>query len=210
MRKAYREIMDKVEVTEEMRNRVLGNLAAQSQKPPAKIVKFPVWKGIASIAACFVLLLVGGVVIRNVTTVDPDLSGEYVANPVAQIVACSSIEELSQTAGFSVEELHALPFAVQSTSYEWCWDKWAEVTYTGKKNSVEYRKAVGTEDISGDYTEYVQITTETVHGVEVTIKGNDDRYRLAVWQSEGYMFSVWIEQGIPYSKMIDLVQSAIS
>ena len=84
------------------------------------------------------------------------------------------------------------------------------MTYTGKKNSVEYRKAVGTEDISGDYTEYVQITTETVHGVEVTIKGNDDRYRLAVWQSEGYMFSVWIEQGIPYSKMIDLVQSAIS
>ena len=116
MRKAYWEIMDKVEVTEEMRNRVLGNLAAQSQKPPAKIVKFPVWKGIASIAACFVLLLVGGVVIRNVTTVDPDLSGEYVANPVAQIVECSSIEELSQTAGFSVEELHALPFAVQSTS----------------------------------------------------------------------------------------------
>lgn len=209
MRKAYREIMDKVEVTEEMRNRILGNLAAQSQKSTSKIVKFPVWKGIASIAACFVLLLVGGVVIRNVTTVEPDLSGEYVENPVGEIVECSSIEELSQTAGFPVEELHALPFTVQSTSYKWCWDKMAEVEYTGKKNSVEYRKAVGTEDISGDYREYAQSTKETINGVEVTIKGNDDCYCLAVWQSEGYTFSVWVEQGISYSKMMDLVQSAI-
>ena len=48
--KSYQEIMEHIEVTDEMRDRILQNLTVEIEKPPRKVVTFPV-KKLLSVAA---------------------------------------------------------------------------------------------------------------------------------------------------------------
>ena len=63
------------------------------------------------------------------------------------------------------------------------------------------RKALGTEDISGDYNEYAQI--ETVDGV--TLKGENDLFSLALWTDGTYTYSISVESTLSRIEMMALV-----
>ena len=67
---------------------------------------------------------------------------------------------------------------------------------SGDENEVRIRKAPGSEDISGDYNEYDQEQTLTVGDRDVTVKGNDDAFNLAVWTDNGYTYSVYVSTGL--------------
>lgn len=163
MRKSYHEIMEHIEVTDEMRNRILENLSsAESAKQTDSSQK-----------------------IRHFSS--------YLQKRLA-LAACAA--ELSKKAGFPVQDIESLPFIPTSTTYSWCWDIFAEITYESSSNTAWYRKTTGTEDISGDYTDYDQIMTETINGSTVTLKGNDDSIFLAVWQKDGYSSSLNFSDGI--------------
>ena len=75
MSKSYHEIMEKIEVTDEIRTRILNNVSKQVFSIPHKEITFPhLWK-MASIAACVALLLIGGTMMKNAfypTTPSPD------------------------------------------------------------------------------------------------------------------------------------------
>ena len=62
------------------------------------------------------------------------------------------------------------------------------------------RKATGDEDISGDYNIYSQV--ETVNGV--TLKGENGKVSLAVWNSGGYTYAVSVQKAISQSDMLEL------
>ena len=65
MSKSYHEIMEKIEVTDEIRTRILNNVSKQVFSIPHKEITFPhLWK-MASIAACVALLLIGGTMMKN-------------------------------------------------------------------------------------------------------------------------------------------------
>ena len=63
------------------------------------------------------------------------------------------------------------------------------------------RKALGSEDISGDYNEYVQ--TETVDGV--TLKGADGQFSLAMWTDGDYTYSISVGSALSQTDMMALV-----
>ena len=63
------------------------------------------------------------------------------------------------------------------------------------------RKALGNEDISGDYNEYAQ--TETVDGV--TLKGADGQFSLAVWTDGEYTYSISVGNALSQVDMMALV-----
>ena len=52
------------------------------------------------------------------------------------------------------------------------------------------RKAVGTKDCSGDYNVYAQEVTVD----DVTLKGENDTFSLAVWERDGYTYSAALAQ----------------
>lgn len=52
------------------------------------------------------------------------------------------------------------------------------------------RKAPGAQDISGDYNTYSVDETVSVDGVDVTVKGNEDGYHLAIWTANGYTYAI--------------------
>ena len=67
------------------------------------------------------------------------------------------------------------------------------------------RKAMGNEDISGDYNEYDAIKTETADGKDVTLKGNGGKVMLAVWTDGGYTYCAGVADGMAEADMLSLV-----
>ena len=61
------------------------------------------------------------------------------------------------------------------------------------------------EDISGDYNIYENIKKLTVDNTEVTIKGNEDVYKVAVWYKNGVNYSLSSEQGLKIEDIQSLI-----
>ena len=183
LKKRYDEIMDYIEVTEQMRSRILNNIQqADVSAPQNNIIHFSNIRKYLPIAACFVLLLVCTLTITHYLAPDsPD--DPIVLAPGSDIVNVLSIEELADTVGFEVENLSGIPFNVEHTEYTAYWQELAQVSYTGDDKTLIYRKSLGEEDNSGDYTNYENHLDIEVGRASVQLKGNGENFNLAIWKS---------------------------
>lgn len=85
-------------------------------------------------------------------------------------------------------------------------DKMIEVIYASGENEIaRIRKAPGAEDISGGYNTYAEQTELTSGDAAVTMKGADGLVQLAIWQADGYTYSVSVENGLTADAMAELV-----
>lgn len=192
MARSYDEIMDKIEVTPEMRQRVLERIA-QEDTASTKVVRFPAWRKYLPAAACFVLLLVGAAVLPHLlhqTEPDPPVL------TVPDIVEAASIEELSELVGFKVLTDFSLPFETREIVYSSYWNEMAQIQYTGEAQTATYRQSRGTDDNSGDYNTYRDTVEIAVNDRTVTLKGTDGAYVLAVWTDGTYAYSLSVSSGI--------------
>lgn len=206
MKRRYDEAMDKIKVTDEMRERILGNIQKLEFEtaPQNHVIAFPNLKKYLSVAACFVALLAGALVAGNMTGIfrpnDP-----AVLTPGDGIVEVGTLEELSAHVGFEVEELNGLPFEVKETTYIAYWQELAEISYTGEGQTATFRKSVGTEDNSGNFNDYFSVQDIDIGSLTVTLKGDNDVYPLAIWSSDGYVYSICLSNGISESEWRNLV-----
>lgn len=177
----YEEIMDRVEVTPEMRQRVLSNLE-QARKP-----KRPALRQLMSLAACLAIVLCCWYAWKPRQQTQVENPG---AQGASQIENVASLEALSQKTGVPMKELTGLPFDVEATQYVSYWEELAEIQYFGQTDSLCYRKSYGTGDNSGDYNVYSQVKTLDVSGCAVTLKGGAEGYSLAAWTDGTYAYSI--------------------
>lgn len=194
MGKAYDEIMEKIEVTPEMRQRVLEHIAREDISPaPSKIIRMPALKKYLSAAACLVLLLAGAAVL-------PRLTDRPQPNPpvltVPNIVEAASLPALSELVGFEVSEQFSLPFEIETATYLSYWNELAEIRYRSGEHSATYRQSPGDGDNSGDYTVYSDTAEITGNDRTVTLKGTNGVYVLALWTDGRYTFSLSLSPGL--------------
>ena len=103
---------------------------------------------------------------------------------------------LEQAVGFSVEEAEHLPFAPQEVLYTAFDSGLAQVEYRGENGQTALlRKSQGTEDNSGDFDQYPDVKTLDTAGIDVTLKGTDGQFTLALWQEDGFSYSLSLSQG---------------
>lgn len=211
MSRSYHEIMEKIEVTDEMRTRILNNVSRQMTNTPTKLIPFPHLRKMASIAACVALLLIGGTLMKNAFTPSSPSPDQEMVGAVYGMEECKSLAELTQKAGFAVKDISesSIPFKITSTSYTWCWNEFAQIIYEGTDNSLTYRKTRGTDDISGDYNQYDQVLDKVVNGIDVTIKGNNDKYYLVIWHTKDYSYSISLDKGVMLETLSAIVQNAM-
>lgn len=182
-----------------------------------------------SAAACIMMLLVGGLTVPKLlnrgnpvnptetavgfSPVEDDSQGEaggevgaIVGNGMVEV---ESLAELSQALGFSVPEIKNIPFEVTRTVYTNGWNKFAQVEYQGgsQEEAALFRKARGTDDISGAYNPYSDVREVTVKEVPVTLKGNEGKYKLAIWQQDGFAYSLSFEPGGSEDVFARMIQS---
>ena len=194
MKRRYNEIMEHIEVTPEMRQRILKRIQEKGVTPSSpKVLPLPDWKKILSVAACFVLLLTGAIVLPRL------LQEDMVEPPVfssPNIEEASSLQELAGWVGFEIPKSFDLPFEPSDTSYMSYWRELAQIEYRNGEQYAVFRKSAGTEDNSGDYSEYADITEIQVGGQTVTLKGNEGSYSLAVWTDGEFSYSLSLSPAI--------------
>ena len=177
----YEEIMNRVELTPEMRQRVLQNVKAARIQKRKRVVR-----QLTALAACMAIALCGWLVLKPSPAQEPE--PDVMAIP--QIEEMGSMEALSAKTGIPLKELTGIPFPVEHTQYVSYWENLAEIEYSGGADTLCYRKSQGTEDNSGDYNVYDREETAEVAGNSVTLKGGDDGFTLAIWTDGSYAYSI--------------------
>ena len=197
----YDEVMEKLEVTPEMRARILQNVETQMAEPrkkPNRLRRF------AALAACLAILLVGAMALpKFISSPVPEESETMIANGMVEV---TSKEELSEAVGFPVKSAQSLPFFPQSIYYTSYWGEMAQIDYANGGSMACFRQSLGEEDNSGDWSEYPAQKSLTVNGCAVTLKGEADSYTLAIWQDGTYSYSLSLSAGQPASVWAGLIE----
>lgn len=197
----YDEVMEKLEVTPEMRARILQNVETQMAEPrkkPNRLRRF------AALAACLAILLVGAAALpKLISSPAPEESETTIANGMVEV---ASKEELSEAVGFPVKSAQSLPFFPQSIYYTSYWGEMAQIDYANGGSMACFRQSLGEEDNSGDWSEYPAQKSLTVNGCAVTLKGEADSYTLAIWQDGTYSYSLSLSAGQPASVWESIVE----
>ena len=128
------------------------------------------------------------------------------ANPWQE---CASMAQAESLAGFSLAiSDSALPegYGPEATCIQAIEGSILEVNYNGEcGGSVCLRKAVGTDDVSGDYNSYDLTQTSCIAGQDVTLRGAENAWYLATWTSDGYSFAVVSTSALTTSQVEALV-----
>lgn len=197
----YDEVMEKLEVTPEMRARILQNVETQMAEPckkPNRLRRF------AALAACLAVLLMGAMALpKFISSPVPEESETMIANGMVEV---TSKEELSEAVGFPVKSAQSLPFFPQSIYYTSYWGEMAQIDYANGGSMACFRQSLGEEDNSGDWSEYPAQKSLTVNGCAVTLKGEADSYTLAIWQDGTYSYSLSLSAGQPASVWAELIE----
>ena len=86
-----------------------------------------------------------------------------------------------------------------------------EVQYLQEESSspgYSIRKARGEGDISGDFTEYEEVKEVNSEGRKVTLKGEAGRYSLALWEENGFSYSIGaLEKPMTKEEILELVSA---
>ncbi len=121
-------------------------------------------------------------------------------------VEYNSVDELKENVNINAK----IPDKIRnykSYSYSVAFSNMAEIQYSNGSNNILYRLEKGevAEDIRGDYNEYENIKKLTVDNTKVTIKGNENSYKVAVWYKNGVNYSLSTEQGLKMEDIQNLI-----
>ena len=115
-----------------------------------------------------------------------------------------SLAEAEKAAGFTV----AVPEKIDGfdeVSYRYCKDTGLlEVIFNKGDSEIRFLKGIGSDDVSGDYTLYTEVSTLNINGSSVITKGSDGKIQLVVWNGNGYTYSVYVSTGISSDAMAKL------
>lgn len=199
----YHELMEYVEVTREMEERILENINHHFTRKAKTKKRAVISLFVASGAAA-----VFGIVFWNPSVRLKNQESSEMIQGIYGEEEYSSVEEMSEAAGFPVEEVKNIPFEVEKAEYRLLHGNLAEIIYSGKDETLAFRKSEGEEDNSGDYTVYEEEKEEQVQGKTVILKGEQGKYFLAVWKEEGYSYSLWDAQGLEKELFLKMISES--
>lgn len=204
----YNRIMDRVEVTPEMKARLMANLAKPSLSEPARSRlrnRLSESRRFLYAVACLFIFAGGAFVAYNSLVQDEE------SKPPVEVVngneEFASLGELSAYLGFDVKEVTALPFVPTDTLYVSIAGKTAEIRYTAGERRLDLRMSRGSEDNSGDYEDYPNVAALRSSGHKVTIKGDANGFKLALWEDGDFAYSIRSDEALSKQQMSDLVNS---
>lgn len=208
----YDEIMNRIELTPEAKERILSNISSALSEDPEQTVPrtrkaAPVWKRVLPVAAMLTVVLFGAFMAWRFIGIEDIGEGPVpLVDPPSVVTAETSAyrtpDELEAAAGFPVEELSELPFAADTVSYDLT-DGIAETTYTGEGKTAVFRKAGEERTLSNAV--FPVIREVEAGEIRAVIGGENDRFVLAVWKHGGYSYCLELSEGIPEERIAELV-----
>ena len=212
----YHEVMEHIELTTEMRVRILEHVQQadlspdQAAKEPKKVTKFANLRKYAGMAAGLIVLIAACAVLPNVLTKNGDQNQDQTPEDDTQATwdyqEYDSAQALSEKLGYEVSDIQGLPFEPQTTVYASIGTDLAQIEYQNGNTSACYRKSPGTEENSGDYNQYEKLDTVSAGDCQVELRGSEDGYVLAVWTDGAYAYSLSFSQAQPKDVWMRLLE----
>lgn len=147
---------------------------------------------LAIIAAVFVVVVV----------INSHTKSESTLKSSSEILSAGQVEKDDTIAGFKMDYSDRLG-GYQATDVKTT-NNAIEVTYG---NAGFVRKTYGSDesDSSDDKTTYTESNEYQIDGLTVTFKGSDGLVYLAVWQANGYSYTISVNSGVSAEDMTEYV-----
>lgn len=202
----YNEIMKNIEVTPEMRTKILDNIYKKTA--PRKEPFFIRYRAWFAAAACLTIFVIGGIMLLKTVDTPTEPPSSVLIRP--DFAECADISELSEKIGFEVKEPQNLPFEYDDVSYTVLWGEIAEIAWTNNGEQAGcFRTALGSEDISGDYTSYPEIAALKTGGTNITVKGDNGKYSAAVWTDDKFSYSLNLIAPVSAEQLAAVIETIV-
>lgn len=144
---------------------------------------------------------------KNVVSI-PEKGNEgentQIPNPLTEH---ETLEELEKTVGFDIT-LPSVENNYKATDFIDISGETADVRFSDSKNEITFRKAKGTEDISGDYNTYSSNKTIKVKDTDINVKGNDG-VNTATWQKDGFTYALSFETAVSEADLAKCIENLL-
>lgn len=119
----------------------------------------------------------------------------------------ATLEEAEKNAGFSIQVPDKIG-GVSATAFRNLGQEMLEVIYyNGEQEVARIRKSLDNKDNSGNYVGYAEIQNKKIGDRDVTLKGNDGKVVLAIWNDRAYGYSISVDEpGVSLEEMTALVE----
>ena len=150
-----------------------------------------------------IFLMVLSVISCNSTKSTNNVNQVMIANP---FVDCNTVKEAEDIAGFSItipKELSnkKINYRVLNLS-----TKMIElIVDNNSDDEITIRKANILDDISGLYYDFNIINTVDINNIKFTLRGSNESYVNAIWQDNGFSYSVYIPSGKSIEYMLNII-----
>ena len=116
-----------------------------------------------------------------------------------------TLADLAKTVGFDVT-LPAVDKAYKETAFIDISGTIADVRFADDEDTITFRKAKGSDDISGDNKTYKENKTIAVKDVSVSVKGNDG-INIATWQKDGFTYSFSSDKAMTQDALVKAIEN---
>ena len=203
-RSAYQRLMDAVVVTPELEERVLEAVTRRADRRhfiPSPSVRRLRLAALVAAICCAVLVIkpaYGGVF--PIST-PPLVQGGYGS------VEYDSPRALAEALSWPLAIPTVLPEGYSLLLAQSLPGELAELRWSDGTDTLCYRMAPGSEDISGDYTQYSEISTRAVGTRSVQCRGEGGMIYTAVWTADGYSCSLSASGGLSPAELEAILTS---
>lgn len=133
-----------------------------------------------------------------------NLGSAFIGNPIQNDL---DKEQIEAELGYSVETPSYIPDGYQQSDMALIAGHLVQVTYESESDTICYRMAKGSEDISGDFNSYDNVETVKINDADVTLKGDDSLYYNAAWVDDDASYSIRSDRGLEKEIMTAIVES---
>lgn len=116
-----------------------------------------------------------------------------------------TLADLAKTVGFDVT-LPAVDKSYKETAFIDISGTTADVRFADDEDTITFRKAKGSDDISGDNNTYKENKTIAVKDVSVSVKGNDG-INTATWQKDGFTYSFSSDKAMTQDALVKAIEN---
>lgn len=117
------------------------------------------------------------------------------------------LEDLVKTVGFDVT-FPSFENSYKATDYIDISKETADIHFSDGKNEIIFRKAKGTEDVSGDCNTYSSNKTIKIKNTDVKVRGNNG-VNTATWQKDGFTYSLSFETAVSEADLTKCIENIL-
>ncbi len=154
-------------------------------------------------AACLLVCVAAAYPVMKL--IEPQAKAVAINNPIEQQ---QNIDELRKVLPFELKVPTLLPRGYKADGVATINKVMAQIRYSKKGNTIMYRMAQGTEDISGDTRQYAYDDMEEEDGLKVRMRGVDERrISVATWTDGTFTYSLFFSKPMHEEMVEEIVEN---